>query len=151
MTISLFMDNGGDCHIEFYGKTASTAFTFNDVMMLSASGLLVLYTDSANLRVIGLVQKAIASTDSDYASETRIPVLVCGSDAEYLCDIGNGTGAAGDVGELIDFDGAGSAHQNVDVSNSQFDMLEVTKFISTTQVVCKFIKPHTGVLHTGPA
>lgn len=150
MTILLWKENGAGCHIEFYPKNASETFTFNDVVMLDSSGDLTKVTDAANVKPVGNLQIAIAATDSDYASTTRVPVLVCGKDAEYLCDIGVGTGALTVVGEFIDLDGAGSPHQNVDVDNSQYDVMEVTEHISTTQLVAKF-NVVTGVLKTGPA
>lgn len=150
MTYRLWRENGAGCHIEFWPKSASETFTFNDMVMLDTSGQLTKFTDAANVKPVGLIQKTIAATDSDYASNTRVPVLVCGPEAEYLADIGNGTGAAGDVGEFIDADGAGNPHQDVDVSSSARDVFEVTQFISTSQVVVKIL-PVTGVLKTGPA
>ena len=146
--ITLYRDD--NCRIEYYPKTASTAFAFGELVMAGTSGQLEVMTDGANVVQLGRVMKTVAATDSDYADTTRLPVEVCGPNAEYLCDIGNGTGATGDVGEFIDLDGNGTPSQNVDVSNSTFDVLEVTQFISTTQVICKF-NSITGVLHTGPA
>ena len=150
MSYRLYKENGSGAHIEFYPKTASTAFTFNDMVMLSTAGRLSLFTDAADVKPVGLIQKTIASTDSDYASTTRVPVLVAGSNAEYLADVGVGTGAVGDVGEFVDADGAGNPHRNIDLNSSTYDVFEVTGFISTTQMIVK-INPVTGVLKTGPA
>ena len=150
MSIRLYRDNDKTCHIEYYPKTASTDYTFNDIVALSDDGQLELMTDAANIVKVGLIQKTIASTDSDYASTTRVPVQVCGPDAEYLADVGVGTGNANDVGQFVDLDGAGNAHQDIDLDNSTFDICEVTGFVSTTQMIVKF-NPVTGVLATGPA
>lgn len=150
MTIRLYRENSAGCHIEYYPKTADAPFTFNDVVMLSTDGQLAKYTDTANLVPIGLIQKTIVSADSDYSSTTKTPVLVCGESAEFLCDVGNGVGAVGDVGEFIDMDGNGNPHQDIDVSASDFDIMEVTQFVSTTQMICKF-NVKTGILATGPA
>ena len=150
MAYRLYKENGSGAHVEFYPKTASETFTFNDMVMLGAAGTLTKFTDAANVKPKGLILKTIAATDSDYASTTRVPVLVCGPEAEYLADVGVGTGAAGDVGEFVDADGAGNAHQDIDLDNSTYDVFEVTQFISTTQMVVK-INPVTGVLKTGPA
>ena len=149
MTIRLYKDNGGEAHIIFHPKNASETFTFDDIVMLDSNGDLTKMTDAANVKPIGLIQKTIAATDSDYASTTRVPVLVYGLNTEFLCDIGVGIGALTVVGEFIDLDGAGDPHQDVDVDNSQFDIMEVTRHISTTQLVAKF-NPTVGVLHTGP-
>jgi putative ubiquitin-RnfH superfamily antitoxin RatB of RatAB toxin-antitoxin module len=149
MTYRLYKENGSGAHIEFYPKTASTEYTFNDMVMIGTSGYLELFTDVANVKPLGLIQKTIASTDSDYADNTRVPVLVAGPEAEYLADVGVGTGAVGDVGEFVDADGAGNPHQDIDLDNSDYDVFEVTGFISTSQMIVK-INPVTGVLKTGP-
>lgn len=150
MTIRLWKENGAGCHIEYWPKNASEPFTFDDLVSVDNNGDLIKMVDAANIKQVGNIQATIAATDSDFASTTRVPVLVCGKDAEYLCDIGVGTGALTVVGEFIDLDGAGSPHQNVDVDNSQFDVLEVTEHISATQLVAKF-NPVVGVLKTGPS
>lgn len=150
MSYNLYKDNSSGSHVEFYPKSASEEFTFQDMVMLDTSGQLTKFTDAANVKPKGLILKAIAATDSDYADNTRVPVLVLGPEAELLADVGTGTGAAGDVGEFVDADGAGNPHQDIDLDSSTYDVFEVTKFISTTQMVVK-INPVTGVLKTGPA
>lgn len=121
--------------IEFYAKVASTAFAFNDLVYLDANGLLALATTSAILP-LGVVQKTVASTDSDYASNTRIPVLVPGPDATFRCDVGTGTAATTDIGEWIDVDD----EKLVDVDASTNDIFYVTKIISTSVVIAKMAR-----------
>ena len=94
--------NGDKVNLEYYEKTASTAFTFNDMVGLSTAGRLSLYADGSSFPLLGLVQKPVASTDSDYAETTRIPVLVGGPNVLYRCDVSTGTAAQTDVGEYID-------------------------------------------------
>lgn len=137
MAIRLFRENNSGCSIEWYQKVASTAFAFNDLVGIDTNGFVALYTDGAAFPELGLVQATIASTDSDFASNTKMPILVCGDDAEYLCDVAVGTAAQTDVGEYIDVDGAGSAHQNVDVTATANNDFYVTQFISTAIVVAK--------------
>ena len=100
MTITLYRPSG--CHIEFFPKVASTAFAFDDLVYLDSDGYLTPAVDGANIVCLGLIKKAIASGDSDYASNTRVPVQVCDENAEYLCDVSTGTAAQTDVGEHID-------------------------------------------------
>ena len=135
MTIRLYKADAGT-HVEFYPKKASVAIGFEDLVYLDGDGYLIRAVDGALIVPVGLSLKAIASTDSDYASNTRIPVLVPGPDAEFLCDVGTGTAAQTDVGEWIDIDD----HDLVDVGASTYDIFFVTKFISTTQVVAKLAK-----------
>lgn len=123
----------GKFHVEWYPKVASTAFAMNDMVYLDANGYLTPAVDGANIVVVGLIQKTIAATDTDYASTTKVPVLVGDKDAEFLCDVSTGTAAQTDVGEWIDIDDEDS----VDVSASTYDIFFVTKFVSATQVVAK--------------
>ena len=136
MTISLYKENGSGAHIEFYPKVVSTEFAFNDLVYVDANGYLTPAIDGANIVPVGLIQKTIASTDSDYATATRVPVLVAGPDAEYLCDVSTGSAAQTDVGEHIDIDDANS----VDVSASTYDLFYVTDIISSSKVIAKLNK-----------
>lgn len=122
----------GKFHIEWYPKTASTAFANNDLVYLS-SGYLTNFADAVDQPPLGLIQKTVVATDSDYASTTMVPVLIGDPNAEYLCDISTGTGAQSYVGTWIDVDDDDS----VDVSASTYDIFFVTKHISTTQCVAK--------------
>jgi hypothetical protein len=122
----------GKFHVEWYPKTASTAFANNDLVYLS-SGYLTNFADAVDQPPLGLIQKTVTATDSDYASTTMVPVLIGDPNAEYLCDISTGTGAQSYVGTWIDVDDDDS----VDVSASTYDIFFVTKHISTTQCVAK--------------
>lgn len=129
----------GKFHIEWYPKTASTAFAFGDAVTIlntdAGVGTLAKVTSSST-RVIGLIQKTVASTDSDYASATEVPVLVGDVDAEFLCDVSTGTAATTDIGEMIDFDDENS----VDVNAYTKGQLLITRVISASQVVGKLNK-----------
>lgn len=125
----------GKFHTEYYPKKVSTAFAMNDLVFLDSNGFLDKCT-STTATCLGLIQKVVASTDSDYATATMVPVLVGDVDAEFLCDVGTGTAAQTDCGEGIDL----KDENEVDVSASTYDIFFVTKFISTTQVVAKMMK-----------
>src|SRR3990167_4706301 len=122
--------------IEFYPKAVSETFTFSDMVYLSGDGYVTKAVDGASFVPLGLIYKAIAATDSDYASATRVPVLVPGPDAIFECDVTTGTAAATDVGEWIDIDD----HNSVDVAASTYDLFFVTKVISGTVVLAKMAK-----------
>ena len=136
MTIRIWKDRG--CEIEFYPKTASETFTFEDLVYISTAGRLTKNTTSGtSAPILGQIYKTIATTDSDYADTTRVPVLVCGPDAEFLCDVSTGTAAQTDVGEYIDIDDENSVDVNA-TSNNEF---YVTGFLSgTNQVIAKIVR-----------
>lgn len=125
--------------MEWYPKTASTAYAFNDAVSIvntvAGPGTLGKVT-SATTTVTGLIQRAVTSADADYASASLVPVLVGDVDAEWLCDVSTGSAAVTDIGEMIDFDDENS----VDVAAYTKGQLLVTRVISASQVVVKFNK-----------
>lgn len=135
MSISLYKADA-QTRLEWYKKLASTTFTFNDLVYIDANGYLIKAVDGVAIIPVGLIQRTITATSDDYASATKVPVLVGGSEAEYLCDVGTGTAAQTDIGEWIDIDD----HQNVDVVATTYDIFFVTGIISTTKVIAKMAK-----------
>lgn len=141
MAIRLYKPDA-NTKVEWYPKLASTTFTFNDLCYIDGDGYLIKAVDAVALTPLGLIQKTIAATDSDYADATRVPVLVPGPDAVFLCDVSTGSAATTDVGEWIDIDD----HNSVDVAASTYDIFFVTGIISTTQVLAKMAKKSGAVV-----
>ena len=132
MTIKLFKADAGT-RLMWYPKLASTTFTFNDLVYIDGDGYLIKAVDGAAITPLGLIQKTVAATDSDYASATRVPVLVPGPHAEFECDVSTGSAAQTDVGEWIDIDD----HNSVDVGASTYDIFFVTRVISASKLIAK--------------
>ena len=135
MTIRLYRENGAGAHLEWYLKAASETFTFNDVVGINTSGYVTKFVAGSAFPILGLIQRTIAATASDYASNTKVPVLVTGVEAEYLMDVDTGTAAQTDVGEYCDL----VDHNGINVGASSNNDVYVTAFISGTQVVAKFV------------
>jgi len=140
--IQLYKANGSNPHLEWHKKAASEAFAFNDIVGINTSGFLTKYLDGSAFPIMGNIQRAIAATASDYASNTRVPVLVCGDNAEFLCDVSTGTAAQTDVGEYIDVDDSNS----VDVGASANNDIYVTGFVSAVLVIGKFARKDTNIV-----
>src|SRR3990167_10022188 len=136
MAVRLFRANG-PIHLEWYQKTASTAFAFNEPVYLGTAGRLLAYTPGVAAPFLGLIKKTIASTDSDYASTTNVPVEVGNYDSEYLIDATTTAAAQTDVNEFVDYV---EATVSVNVGVSTEDDFYVTRFISTTLVVGKWAR-----------
>ena len=132
MSIRLWQADA-ETHLEWYKKKASAALTFNDLVQIDANGFVLRAVDGSTLTVIGLVQETVASSDT---TTDKVPVLVPGPNAVFLCDVSTGTAAQEDVGQYIDIDD----HNSVDVDASTYDMFYVVGFISATQVLCKLTK-----------
>jgi hypothetical protein len=129
----------GKFHVEWYPNVTASAFEVNDLVYLDSNGLVARMTSTTDQSPLGLIQEKIASTDAKYATSAPVPVLIGDNDSEYLCDVGTGTGATGDVGEWVDLDGTYD-WSKIDLDASAMDIFFITKFISTTQMVAKMSK-----------
>lgn len=127
-----FKQYNGRVKTEWYPKVASTAFNVGDLVYADGSGN-IQPADSTSGMHIGVIQKKVASTDADYASNTLVPVLVPQDDTEWLVDVGTGTATAALVGTQFDLTDADS----VDVSATSKNVVTCTKFISASKVVVK--------------
>jgi hypothetical protein len=72
----MFIRRKGKTELKWMPKTASTAFS-NGALVSSSVGYLIPATSStANITHMGVIRKAIAATDDDYADNTKVPVEV---------------------------------------------------------------------------
>lgn len=127
----------GNFHVEYFPKTASTAFAYGDAVVVlptaAGAGTLAKVTSSSPA-ITGIILKKIASTDADYASTTLVPVLVGDADSEYLCAT---TGAATtDIGEFVD----AADEVSLDVTSYTYGVAQVTGILSATSVIAKICK-----------
>lgn len=81
------------CRVVFYPKTASNAQAEGDLCYLT-SGAASKCASAANAAVIaGVAMKPVISTDSDYASTTKVPYLV-DEDGVWSIDVQTATSFA---------------------------------------------------------
>jgi len=120
-------------HIEWHPKTASTAYTFNDLVTIDTTGYLIKSVDGSTATVIGLIQETVSSSD---ATNKNVPVLVPGPNAVFICDVSTGTAAAEDVGQWVDIDDENS----VDINASTYGIFQIVGIISTTKILAKLAK-----------
>lgn len=114
--------------LRWYAKTASTAFA-KDSLVSWSSGLLIPSTNATD-QITGIIRIAVASTDSDYASTTRVPVEIpTGIGCEVEADVTTGTLVTTSVGDYFDLTDA----SGVDQSASADDIVLCTGFISATK------------------
>lgn len=122
----------GSYHVEWIPKKASTAFDPGDLLYADGSGA-VQPADSTSGMHIGICMKKVASTDSDYASTTSIPVLVPHDDAEFDVTVGTGTLTTAMVGNQYDL----TDETSIDVSAQSKNVVTITKFISSSKARVK--------------
>lgn len=129
----------GKFHVEWYPAATSETFTEGDMVTIlnTAAGTGVVTSGtSTSAEVIGTIQKDIASTDTEYTTSTKVPVLVGDADAEWLFNAASG-GAQTEVGQFVDL----SSDLLLDLGTAYtYGVVRVTEVISTTQVVGKMCK-----------
>jgi len=128
-----FYPASGDWDVKYFRKVASTAFTANNLVAFETNGAAgdpIEPADASDTKLLGIGIKKVASTDSDYASNTRIPVLVPrNKSSEMECDTVSGTMVVDDEGLEVDLTDAASANR----AASSTDVLVATRFISATK------------------
>lgn len=109
--------------------TTSTAFTKGAAVEMT-SGLVALADDN-DTSIAGVINKTIASTDSDYATARRVPVTVpVERHVIWECNALTGTFSASDVGGEY-----GISDQNtLDQADTTNKVFLVTEFVSTSLV-----------------
>lgn len=116
--------------VKWFRKIVSTAFVANSLVARSAAIDTVEPGDASDAELVGICLRTVTSADADYASNTRIPVLVpIRKGAEMIGDITNGTIALTDEGNEYDL----STASLVDAGASTNDPVKLLQFISTTR------------------
>jgi hypothetical protein len=128
-----FYPVSGDWKVKYFRKKASAAFTANNLVAFETNGTAgdpCEPADASDTKLIGIGMRTITSASSDYADNTRIPVLVpISKDAVMECDTVAGTMAVADEGLEVDISDAASANR----AASSTDVLVATQFTSTTK------------------
>jgi hypothetical protein len=120
----------GPALLEFYPKTASTTLTINYAARF-ASGFLAA-ASAATTRVAGILQVSSSSTDSDFASATKIPVIVPQENDEFEIDLTGTTFTATYLGTQVDIDATGAY---VDLSATSHKQVTVLRQGSSTSKI----------------
>lgn len=118
--------------IQWLPVTTSTVLTKGAVVAWS-SGLLIAATSStAPSTHVGVVQKTIAATDSDYATARLIPVEVpCEVNVVWEAAV-TATLVVGDIGLFCDFTDSLTINRGA----STYDVCQILRFKSTTLCDC---------------
>lgn len=135
----MIKQNSGEETINAYKKSASVAFAKNDVVTRDSSGYLVKATATTpKAHLLGLIQEDVVSTDSDYASNTFKSVLEFNQgseEIEFKATVDTGSAVQSMVGKAFDL----NDHNGINVNSTLQKCFKITKIISTTEVLGKFI------------
>lgn len=131
-----FIHIKGPAVTEPFAKLASTAIAVGAVCGFT-SGYLA-QALPASVRIAGIAIKKIASTDSDFASATLIPIVVPGEEDVFEATV-SGTATQGNVGKQYDLtQTAQGTAQAVDLAATTNKVVTVVEFISSSKVNVKF-------------
>lgn len=109
----------GKTKIMYLPKIASTAIAIGDLLYADGSGA-VQPADSTSGDHIGICRKAIAATDSDYASNTLIPVEVPVEMNVVWRVETNSTVTSAVIGTFIDLTDANTANEAASAKDALF-------------------------------
>lgn len=130
----IFQRESGTPKIIPYPKTASTAFADGDPVVVSSGKLVKAAAATTPKTLIGIITRDVVSTDADYADANMVGVEVPALNDEFRAEVGTGTATAAMVGGRYDLD----ANGKVNVSAQLTQVVEITRFISASEVVVKF-------------
>lgn len=119
----------GRFRTRWHAKTASVAIS--EMAALDFSSGKLTNATSGSTKIAGFAGRPVASSDSDYASATKMPYHVPLSTCELEADVGTGTPSASNDGTYIDLADA----NNVDVSASTTDIFLQKGVISSSKVL----------------
>lgn len=124
--------------LRFYKKTASTAFPLNSLVAWPASqtGYFVAAT-STTTKHIGTILKAVASTDSDYASNTLEPILVPIGGTNSIWIATTASAVASDVGATADLTDNVTVNRGAEAVGA----FQITGYRSATEVEGYLLQP----------
>lgn len=123
--------------VEGYAKIASTAFPFRSMLAPNANATdnTFVAATSSTETILGVLQKTVASTDADYASETKVPLMI-DTNGVWKFTVGTGTADVNDEQGYIDLKDT----DEVDVTASTVDEIFVTSFVSASIVLGKICR-----------
>ena len=123
--------------VERYAKPASVAFPFRSLLAPNedATSNTFVASTSSTERTLGVLETTITSADSDYASETKVPVRI-DEMGIFRFAVGTGTADINDEQGYIDLKDT----DEVDVTASTIDAVFVTSFVSASVVLGKIVR-----------
>lgn len=129
-----FVRKQGKVKTMYFPVAASTCVVAKGNLVALSGGVLIAATNTtAPSAIVGVVGKAVAATDADYATARLLPVIVpVEKNVVWEAPVAVGTLATTSVGAFFDLttadDGSG-----VDQSATTYDVVQCVKFISATK------------------
>lgn len=114
----MFIRTKGQPKYEYYPKVASVAFAIGDLVAFNGSGQIIPAVAGTTTGFVGIMKRLVASTDTDYASNTLVAVDTnLTNDSEFEVDA-NGAITAALIGTYKDIITNAGQISNSVVTNS---------------------------------
>lgn len=126
-----FIAKGGRWKEIWMPATVSTAFSKNSLVTFTSGELVAATAGTAAVDVFGIIEKAVASTDSDYATARLLPIKVPTERFALVEADVTATVATTDVGLEVDL--TNSTTVNPDAGS--VDVVKIIKVISSTKAL----------------
>lgn len=127
-----FKRHSGAVRTEWYPKKASTAMVYGDLLIADGSGRVTKATSTSTV-IVGVCLKTIASTDTDYASTTYVPVMIPTENTLFTAPVGTGTFTDLMIGNKYDL----KDENEIDVSAQSHKVVTIAKYLSATLAAVK--------------
>lgn len=127
-----FIQVSGDRQTEAFPKKASTAIPANNALIFESGFITV--AASTSVSIAGVSQRAIVSTDADYASTPLTPITMADEEAVFEADVVTGTLTTAMIGNRYDLANA----TGIDVTAQAHNQVTIVGFISATKALVKF-------------
>jgi len=135
----------GAHNIMYFKKKVSTAFINGALTNVDSNGFLIPAT-ATSINHVGVILKTVASTDSDYASATFVPVDVCRTVDLFVADVSAGTVAQTAVGAFYDLNSTGD---KVDLSATTTKQVYVQDILTASSQVVILVNSTAGADESG--
>jgi len=124
--------SSGKTTMEWYPKKASTVFTNGGLVYADGSGA-IQPADATSGDHIGIITLTTAATDSDYASNTSVPVYIPKDDDIFEATVSTGTFTTAMIGNRYDLTDA----NGINVSASAKKVVTIVGYKSATVALVK--------------
>ncbi len=131
--------------VRYFKKKVSTAFINGALTYVDSNGYLN-PASASSVQHVGVILTAVASTDSDYASATFVPVDMCRTTDLFIADVSAGTVAQTNVGAYYDLNSTGD---KVDLSATSVKAVYVQDILLASSQVIVMVNSMAGVDETG--
>jgi uncharacterized membrane protein len=131
--------------VKYFKKKVSTAFINGGLVSVDTDGFLIPATAST-VNHVGIIMKAVAATDADYAVASYVPVDMVTPTDLVIADVSAGTVAQTAVGAYYDLNATGDA---VNLSATSVKAVYVQDINTARNKVTVIVNSMAGVDESG--